>query len=177
MASMSRTRNIKTKLATSLALFLMLTVNAQQMEPRNQDIPRRLSDLRRELRIGQIWLTSNNDHLQAVRASFQLGDKMVAAMTLNPNDGNPVALSERGNYRPNQNPGEAKLNTYLRDLRQDNKSMRFGAYILPSSRGHEVQVYWSGKLVSYLYLNPKNFEPSKDEDSDREANASALKVH
>ncbi len=144
--------------------------------PRTLDVPRRLTEIRRDLRIGQLWVAQNNDRPTALRISLEYGNRIVAAVTVDPDNGKPVPFQDRGNYRPLSAPVETTLGTYLRDLRQDTQNMRFGAYVLPSPRGYEVQVYWGGKLVSYLYVNPNNGDASTDETATKELAASMMRV-
>ena len=148
----------------------------QQPSPRSLDVPRRLADIRRDLKVGTAWVAFSNERPNAVRAGLEVSGKLVAALTLDPNNGKPVPFIERGNYRPNTLPSGAMLGTYLTDLRKETTDLKFGAYLLPSPRGLEVQVYWTGKLVSYLYLDPNNGNLQTDETSNREIVNSPLRV-
>lgn len=148
----------------------------QQPTPRTLDVPRRLADIRRDLKVGSAWVTLNAERPSAIRASLEMNGKVVAALTLDPSSGKPVAFLERSNYRPNTLPSEVLLGGFLNDLRKEATDLKFGAFLLPSPRGLEVQIYWSSKLVSYLYVNPNNGDVVADETSSREISNSPLRV-
>lgn len=180
----------KTILVATVLLTLFLSARAepeehrgrkdntlvQQPSPRSLDVPRRLADIRRDLKVGTAWVAISNERPNALRAGLEVSGKLVAALTLDPSNGKPVAFMERGNYRPNTLPSEALLGTYLSGLRKETTDLKFGAYLLPSPRGLEVQVYWTGKLVSYLYVDPNNGNVQTDETSSREIVNSPLRV-
>ncbi len=147
-----------------------------QPNPRTLDVPRRLADIRRDLKVGAAWVALTAEKPTALKASLEINGKVVAALTLDPNNGKPVPFLERSNYRPSALPSEVALGTYLTDLRKEATDLKFGAYLLPSPRGLEVQVYWSGKLVSYLYVNPNNGDVVADESTTREISNSPLRV-
>jgi hypothetical protein len=157
-------------------------VTQQQPGPRRTlDVPRRLTAILKDLKVGQLWVAQGvgadrADRPMAIRASLESEGRIAASLTLNPTDGKPVLYSERANFRPNAIPAENTLNSYLRDLRSSAQGVKFGAYVLPSPRGLEVQVYWGGKLVSYLYLDPSNGQTIVDDTSAREIANSPLRL-
>jgi hypothetical protein len=164
-------------IAALLVAVSALGALAQRSDsPRNVDVPRRLNEIRRDLRFGQLWVAQTAERLTAMRVSLELDNRVVGNVTLQPSSGQPVAFQERNNYRLERLPAETLVGAYLRGLRQDAQSMRFGAFLLPSPRGLEVQVYWSGKLVSYLYVDPSNGGVATDEVALKEIGSSALRV-
>jgi hypothetical protein len=143
---------------------------------RTLDVPRRLTAILKDLKIGQLWVAQNANRPVAIRASLEIEGRVAAALTLNPSDGKPVLFSDRANYRPETVPAETTLNAYLKELRQSAQGVKFGAYVLPSPRGLEVQVYWSGKLVSYMYIDAKNGQTISDDSSNREIANSPIRL-
>ena len=140
------------------------------------DVPRRISDLRRDLSIGQLWLVESAKQPLALRASLESGNRIVAALTLDPSTGFPVALAERGNYRPLVKPSASQLSAHLKTLRGAVDNLRLGVFVIPAQQGYELQVYWQSKLVSYLYVNPNSFEVNTDQASSEEVRLSAVRV-
>jgi hypothetical protein len=173
-------RRLKPLFVTLTALLMLLLAFgavAQRAEPtRTVDVPRRLNEIRRDLRFGQLWVAQSGERLNAMRVSLELDNRVVGNVTLQPGSGQPVPFQERNNQRLERLPTEALLTAYLRGLRQDAQGMRFGAYLLPSPRGLEVQVYWSGKLVSYLYVDPSSGGVATDEVAMKELASSSLRV-
>jgi hypothetical protein len=143
---------------------------------RTLDVPRRLTAILKDLKIGQLWVAQNASRPVAIRASLEIDGRVAAALTLNPSDGKPVLFSDRANYRPETLPAETTLTNYLKELRQSAQGVKFGAYVLPSPRGLEVQVYWSGKLVSYMYIDSKNGQTINDDISSREIANSPIRL-
>lgn len=159
-----------------ILLGLTQSQGLMQGAPRSQDVPRRISELRRDLKIGQLWLVQHNEQPQAIRASLELSNRVIAAVTLNPQNGQPLALLERDNIRLGNKPSLGTMNQYLSALRQNTENLNFGAYTIPAPQGFEVQVYWSSKLVSYIYVNPSSGEAQTDQASSKEIQLSTLKV-
>ena len=160
-----------------LIALLAFGVAAQRAEPsRNVDVPRRLNEIRRDLRLGQLWVAQSNERLTAIRVSLELDNRVVGNVTLQPESGQPVVFQERNNQRLERLPAAAVLNTYLRGLREEAQSVRFGAYLLPSPRGLEVQVYWASKLVSYLYVDPSSGGVASDDLALKELGSSATRI-
>ena len=174
---MSLFRRVTKPLAALFIALLAVGVMAQRVEPpRNVDVPRRLGEIRRDLRLGQLWVAQSAERLTAMRVSLELDNRVVGSLTLEPNSGQPVPFQERNNQRLEKLPAENLVSNLLRGLRQDAQGMRFGAYVLPSPRGLEVQVYWAGKLVSYLYVDPSSGGVATDDLSMKEISSSALRV-
>jgi hypothetical protein len=174
MSSFLRRSRLLAALLVGLSAVGALAQRTQ--EPRNVDVPRRLNEIRRDLRFGQLWVAQTAERLSAMRVSLELDNRVVGNVTLQPSTGQPVGFQERNNHRLERLPAETLVASYLRGLRQEASSMRFGAYLLPSPRGLEVQVYWSGKLVSYLYIDPSSGGVATDEGAVKEIGSSALRV-
>lgn len=144
--------------------------------PRSLDVPRRLLELRRDLRIGQLWIAQNAERPAAVRVSLEASERIIGAITLDPDNGKPVTYQERANYRPSDAPSSPQLSTMLQNLRAQTPDIKFGTFVLPSPRGLEIQVYLTGKLVSYVYLNPSNGEAITDDGAVREIGSSSIRL-
>jgi hypothetical protein len=164
-------------LAAFVVALSAFSASAQRTEqPRNVDVPRRLNEIRRDLRFGQLWVAQAGERLTAMRVSLELDNRVVGNVTLQPTTGQPVPFQDRNNHRLERLPTEIIVSAFLRGLRQDAQSVRFGAYLLPSPRGLEVQVYWAGKLVSYLYIDPRDGGVATDDIAVKEIGSSALRV-
>ena len=160
-----------------LIALLAFSVAAQRAEPsRNVDVPRRLNEIRRDLRLGQLWVAQSGERLTAIRVSLELDNRVVGNVTLQPESGQPVVFQERNNQRLERLPAATVLTNYLRGLREEAQSVRFGAYLLPSPRGLEVQIYWASKLVSYLYVDPGSGSVATDDLSLKEIGSSVTRI-
>ncbi len=145
--------------------------------PRTLDVPRRLTEIRRNLKIGQLWIAQAAERPTAIRVSLETTDQILGAITLDPDSGKPVQYQERTNYRPANTPQNAQLTSMLQAVRAQSPDIKFGTFVLPSPRGLEVQVYLSEKLVSYVYIDPKNGNAVNDDGTVREIDASSVRMH
>jgi hypothetical protein len=144
--------------------------------PRTLDVPRRLTEIRRNLKIGQLWIAQAAERPTAIRVSLETTDQILGAITLDPDSGKPVQYQERTNYRPANTPQNAQLTSMLQGVRAQSPEIKFGTFVLPSPRGLEVQVYLSEKLVSYVYIDPKNGNAVNDDGTVREMDASSVRL-
>ncbi len=145
--------------------------------PRTLDVPRRLTEIRRNLKIGQLWIAQAAERPTAIRVSLETTDQILGAITLDPDSGQPVQYQERTNFRPANTPQNAQLTSMLQGVRAQSTGIKFGTFVLPSPRGLEVQVYLSEKLVSYVYIDPKNGNAVNDDGTVREMDASSVRLH
>jgi hypothetical protein len=144
--------------------------------PRTLDVPRRLTEIRRDLRIGQLWVAETAERPIAVRVSLEVKERVIGAITLDPESGQPVIYQERANYRPTSTPENTQLTSMLQGVRAQSPEIKFGTFVLPSPRGLEIQVYLSAKLVSYVYLDPKNGDAVNDDGTVREIGSSSIRL-
>jgi hypothetical protein len=144
--------------------------------PRTLDVPRRLTEIRRNLKIGQLWVAQAAERPTAIRVSLESSDQVLGAITLDPDNGQPVQYQERTNYRPASTPQNTQLTSMLQGVRAQTPDIKFGTFVLPSPRGLEVQVYLASKLVSYVYIDPKNGNAVNDDGTLREIDASPVRL-
>ena len=117
-----------------LIALLAFSVVAQRAEPsRSVDVPRRLNEIRRDLRLGQLWVAQSGERLTAIRVSLELDNRVVGNVTLQSESGQPVVFQERNNQRLERLPAAAVLTTYLRGLREEAQSVP--AALTARSRG------------------------------------------
>jgi hypothetical protein len=144
--------------------------------PRTLDVPRRLTEIRRNLKIGQLWIAQAAERPTAIRVSLETTDQILGAITLDPDSGQPVQYQDRTNFRPANTPQNVQLTSMLQGVRAQSPGIKFGTFVLPSPRGLEVQVYLSEKLVSYVYIDPKSGNAVNDDGTLREIDASPVRL-
>jgi hypothetical protein len=133
--------------------------------------------IQRELRIGYVWVNQQGTRVTSLRASLEFRGRTVAAMTLEPKSGAPLALGTRVAVTVGTRYTPEALNTILQRLRASSgQALQLGRFSVPTARGVRTPVFWQTALVTHLYTRNTDGELLSDPTVILEIRGSALKV-
>lgn len=132
--------------------------------------------LARSLRLASVWVERRPGGLVALRAGLERGGVLVGTITLDPFKLEPVNYPQRGLAQPRTLPTAAALRAALARLGGLAPSrITLGRYAVASAGGTLLPLYWAGRHVASLTLDPRG-QPRPDAAAARAEAASPLKV-
>jgi hypothetical protein len=144
-------------------------------EPERQP-PGILQNLQRDWKAGAIWVVQRSNRQQTLRIGLEYQGRTIAAITLDPNTGEPIPYESRNSTISNRPLTQAQLSLYLNQFRSQLSRLTIGQFGLPSSSGVQFPIYWNNRLVGYVRFDSTRGQVLPDTPSANEIQTSPLKL-
>ncbi len=122
-------------------------------EPRTSSLSHQIQ---RELRVGAIWVVVQNNRQRFLRVGLEYQGRLVSAVSLDGQSGEPIPYEFGDTFFLLRPLTPAQLAAHLRSFRAQAGRRRLGESGVVQGGVVKVPVWWGGRLVNYVFYDPRS---------------------